>query len=76
MTTQLLTIALPQPVFQYLQEIAAATQQSLEQVALQSLEGNLPPTVADAPPEMQGELLAFRYAPCGRPYSSSLAGRQ
>ena len=60
MTTQTLTLTLPQPIFQHLQEVAAATQQSLEQVALQSLEGNLPPTVANTPPEMQAELLALQ----------------
>jgi len=60
MASQSLTLDLPQPIFKHLQEIAAATQQSLEQVALQSLEGNLPPTVANAPPEMQAELLALQ----------------
>jgi hypothetical protein len=35
-----LTLTLPQPIFQHLQEVAAATQQSLEQVALQSIAGS------------------------------------
>lgn len=60
MTTQPLTLTLPRPIFQYLRATAAATQQSLEQVALQSLQGNLPPPVANAPPEMQAELLALQ----------------
>jgi hypothetical protein len=63
MTTQSLTLTLPQPILEYLRETAAATQQSLEQVALQSLEGNLPPTAANAPPEMQAELLAMQTLP-------------
>lgn len=62
-TTQPLTLVLPRPVFQYLREVAVATRQSPEQVAMQSLEGNLPPPVTNAPPEMQIELLALQTLP-------------
>ena len=62
-TTQTLTLSLPETVVQYLREVAAATQQPLEQVARQSLEGNLPPPVSNAPPETQRELLALQTLP-------------
>lgn len=63
MATQPVSVTLPQPILQYLQEVAAATQQSLEQIVLQSLEGNLPPPVTNAPSEMQAELLAMQTLP-------------
>lgn len=60
MTTQPLTLTLPRPIFRYLREVAVATRQPLERVVLQSLKGNLPPPVANAPPEMQVGLLALQ----------------
>ncbi len=54
---QMLTIQVPDTVYQYLQEVAGDTQQSLEQIIRQSIEGNLPPRVADAPSEVQADLL-------------------
>jgi hypothetical protein len=55
-----LTLTLPRPVFERLQGMAEATRQPLEQIIRQSIEGNLPPDVSDAPAEMQGELLLLQ----------------
>jgi predicted transcriptional regulator len=60
MTTQRLTIELPEPIFQQLARIAAATQQSLESLVTQSIASNLPPSADNAPPEMQAELLQMQ----------------
>ncbi len=62
--TQTLTVKLPDTVYQYLQEVAGATQQSIEQLVRQSIEGNLPPRMVDAPLEIQQELLKMQlYSP-------------
>ena len=63
MTTQSVTLQLPEPVFRYLQQIATATKRPLEQVVRQSVEGNLPPSVASMPADMQDELLALQALP-------------
>lgn len=63
MVTQTLTLRLPEPTLRYLQQIATATQRPLEQVVQQSIEGNLPPSVATAPANMQAELLAMQMLP-------------
>lgn len=55
-----LTLTLPRPVFERLQGMAEATRQPLEKIIQQSIEGNLPPDVSDAPAEMQGELLLLQ----------------
>lgn len=60
MTTQRVTIELPEPVFRQLVRIAEVTQQSLEVLAAQSVVSNLPPSVENAPLEMQLELLKIR----------------
>jgi len=57
MMTQKLTVELPEPVFQLLVHMAALTEQSPEQLAAQSIAGNLPPSVENTPPEIQAELL-------------------
>ncbi|MCA9870163.1 MAG: hypothetical protein H6649_12380 [Caldilineae bacterium] len=63
MTTQSVTLQLSEPVFLYLQQVAAATQRPLEQVVRQSVEGNLPPSVSSMPSEMQVELLGLQALP-------------
>ncbi|MFZ1709603.1 MAG: hypothetical protein WA029_09185 [Anaerolineae bacterium] len=63
MTTQSVTLRLPEPVFRYLQQIAIVTQRPIEQLVRQSVEGNLPPSVATLPPEIQGELLSLQTIP-------------
>lgn len=60
MVTQRLTVELPEPVFRSLEHIAKLTQQSPEQLAAQSIAGNLPPSVENAPPDMQADLLAVQ----------------
>jgi hypothetical protein len=60
MTTQRVTIELPEPVFRQLVRIAEATQQSVEVLAAQSVLSNLPPSVENASPEMQPELLKIQ----------------
>jgi hypothetical protein len=63
MTTQSVTLQLPDAVFRYLQQTAVATKRPLEQVVRQSIEGNLPPSVASMPADMQVELLAMQMLP-------------
>lgn len=63
MTMQSVTLQLPEPVFRYFQQMAVATKRPLEQVVRQSVEGNLPPSVATMPAEMHHELLALQGLP-------------
>lgn len=63
MTTQSITLQLSEPVFRYLQQVAAATRRPLEQVVRQSVEGNLPPSVDAMPADMRAELLALQVLP-------------
>lgn len=58
--THTLTVNLSESVYQHLQQIAMATQQPLEQVVRQSIEGNLPPAVNNTSLEMQKDLLALQ----------------
>lgn len=55
-----LTINLPDPVFQQLRTTAELTQQSLDDLVLQSIASNLPPNVSEAPPEVQSDLLRMQ----------------
>ncbi|MBI4604986.1 MAG: hypothetical protein HY721_23740 [Planctomycetes bacterium] len=63
MAKHALTLQLPDPLFQYLSDIARATSQPLERVAAQSIAGNLPPSIVSAPPELQAELAALQGLP-------------
>ncbi len=63
MSPQTLTVELPESVYQMLARIAGLTHQSPEQLAAQSITGNLPPVIENAPPEMQSELLAMQNLP-------------
>ena len=60
MTVQTVTLDLPQDIYARLQQMARATQQSLEDVVVYTIRGNLPPIVNDLPPEMQGELVSLQ----------------
>jgi hypothetical protein len=60
MATQKLTVELPEPVFRLLSHIAEVMQQPPEQLAAQSITGNLPPSFENAPNEMHAELLAMQ----------------
>jgi hypothetical protein len=55
-TTQTLTLDLPEALFRYLEQIARVTHQPLERIAAQSIAGNLPPFISQAPPEIQAEI--------------------
>lgn len=55
-----LTIDLPEQTFQRLAQIAELTNQSLEDLIVQSVTGNLPPAVETAPSEIQAELLEIQ----------------
>ena len=63
MATQKLTVELPEPVYRSLAHIAELTQQAPEQLAAQSIAGNLPPSFENAPDEMHAELLTMQTFP-------------
>jgi hypothetical protein len=52
--TQVVNIALPEEVYQRLQDAATLTQRPLEDVIFQTIRGNLPPVLADLAPEYRG----------------------
>ena len=60
MTTQRITIELPEPVFRQLVRLAEATHQPVEALVAQSVISNLPPSVDNAAPELQLELLQMQ----------------
>lgn len=60
MTTQRVTIELPEPVFRQLVRIAEATDQPVEALVAQSVISNLPPSAENAPVELQSELLSMQ----------------
>jgi hypothetical protein len=55
-----LTINLPDSVFQQLRAIAELTEQPLDDLVLQSIAGNLPPSIDSAPTEVRAELLQMQ----------------
>jgi hypothetical protein len=55
-----LTINLPDSVFQQLRAIANLTEQPLGDLVLQSITGNLPPSIDNAPVEVRAELLQMQ----------------
>ncbi|MBO1349522.1 MAG: hypothetical protein EBE86_020040 [Hormoscilla sp. GUM202] len=55
-----LTVELPDPVYQELARIAQLTPQRPEALAAQSISSNLPPSVDNAPLEIQKELLQMQ----------------
>ena len=60
MSIQQITIELPEPVMRQLMRIAAATHQPIEALVAQSVLSNLPPSVDNAPPELQTDLLSMQ----------------
>lgn len=60
MTTQRITIDLPEAIFQQLVRIAELTHQPVEVLVAQSVIGNLPPSVDSASPELQPEFLRMQ----------------
>lgn len=62
-TDKTVTITLPAAIYRQLSRVALQTQQQLEELAAQSIAGNLPPTVENAPVDVQPELLAMQRIP-------------
>ncbi len=60
MTTQQLTLELPEGIFQQFARMAKITHQSIESLAIQSISANLPPTIENAPLEIQASLQAMQ----------------
>jgi hypothetical protein len=60
MTTQQVTIELPELILQRLTQLAEATHQSVEALISQSVLSNLPPSTEIAPPELQPEFLRMQ----------------
>jgi hypothetical protein len=60
MTTQPVTIELPELILRRLTELADATHQSVETLISQSVLSNLPPSTEIAPPELQPEFLRMQ----------------
>jgi hypothetical protein len=56
MTTQRVTIELPEFIFHRFVQIAEATHQPLEDLIAQSVVSNLPPSAENAPSELRAEL--------------------
>lgn len=59
MTLQTITLRLPEESYRRLQRMAAALRRPLEEVASQTIRGNLPPALDDLPAELQNELAAW-----------------
>jgi hypothetical protein len=62
MTTLTVTLQLPEEIHSRLERVAEATHQALETVVFQTIQGNLPPSIEDVPPEMRDELSALQNA--------------
>jgi hypothetical protein len=60
MTTQRVTIELPEPIFHRFVQIAEATKQPLEDLIAQSVISNLPPSAENAPLELRVELMEMQ----------------
>jgi hypothetical protein len=54
MPNQTIPIQLPEAIYQRLQQVAHATHHSIEEVVLQTIRGNLPPSLDDLRPEWHG----------------------
>src|SRR5215468_5136184 len=52
MPNQIIPIPLPEAIYQRLQQVAHATHHSIEEVVLQTIRGNLPPSLDDLSPEL------------------------
>ena len=58
--SQQITVELPLPLYRFLARLAEQTHQPLEELVAQSVAGNLPPSVDNAPIEIQADLLALQ----------------
>jgi DNA mismatch repair protein MutH len=59
MTTQEVVLPLPEHIYLRLQQVARATQRSLTEVLLHTVQVGSPPSWEDAPAEFQGDLAAL-----------------
>ncbi len=59
MTTQTVTVTLPEEIYHRFQVSDHVMQQSMEDLLAQSIQGNLPPSIEDLPPELQNEIGLF-----------------
>jgi hypothetical protein len=59
MTTQAVTLQLPEHIYLRLQRIALATQQPFDAVVLRAIQVGAPPSWEDAPAEFQADLAAL-----------------
>ena len=57
---QTLTLHLPENVYRHLQQVAQETDQSLEAVASQAIQGNLPPLLEDLPGGWRDDLVELQ----------------
>ena len=60
MSTQTVTIHLPEHLWHQFQEAASEDDQSLENVLLQAIQGNKPPSLATVPARIRTELRALK----------------
>ncbi len=61
--SQSITVELPKSLFRFLERQAQQMRQPVEKLIAQSVAGNLPPTVDNAPAEKQADLLALQWLP-------------
>ena len=54
MPNQTIPIQLPEAIYQRLQQVAHAMHYSIEEIVLQTIRGNLPPSLGDLSPELHG----------------------
>jgi len=54
MPNQTIPLQLPEAIYQRLQQVAHAMNHSIEEVVLQTIHGNLPPSLDDLSPELHG----------------------
>jgi hypothetical protein len=59
MGLQTITVKLPQALYHRLERAAEMTNQPLDAVLLQTIRGNIPPSLEDVPPELRAELAAM-----------------
>jgi hypothetical protein len=60
MNVQTITLDLPEDIYRQFQYMAETSRQPLETVVFQSIQGNLPPSVEDVPPEWRNELVSLQ----------------
>ncbi len=63
MDSQHVTVELPLPLFRFLARLAEQTHQPVEKLVAQSVAGNLPPSVDNAPEDIQADLLTLQWLP-------------